>query len=185
MNDREKEICDAAARVFIRYGVKRTSMNDIAHEAGVARQTLYNLFANKDAVLVATIRLFMDGAIEATERGVADGRDFGEQLGIVFEHLAREPYRMLHASPNTEDIIEGVGEESRQAISESYRRFRDIIETLLAPFEEKIWASGTTARHLADAIRLFACAAKDEARDEAHLDELIETLTIMALRSVR
>jgi len=182
MNERERGICDAAARMFMRYGVKRTSMNDIAAEAGVARQTLYNAFSNKDAVLVATIRLFMDRALEETERGLEGGRDLRERLGIVFEQLARRPYAMLRAAPNTEDVIEGVGAESRNAITESYDSFRDIIEKLLAPSEDKIGASGLTVHQLADAIRRFASAAKREARDETHLDELLESLTIMALR---
>jgi AcrR family transcriptional regulator len=182
MNEREKEICDAAARMFMRYGVKRTSMNDIAAEAGVARQTLYNAFSNKDAVLVATIRLFMDRALEETAQGVARTGDLRERLGVVFEHLARRPFAMLRASPNTEDVIEGVGAESRQTIAEGYDRFRDVLASVLAPFEAKVRASGLTTGQLADAICRFASAAKHEARDEAHLDALLESLTVMALR---
>ena len=48
MNEREKKIIEAAVEVFHRYGVKRASMSDIADEAGVSRQTVYNAFSNKD-----------------------------------------------------------------------------------------------------------------------------------------
>ncbi|MEA1673252.1 helix-turn-helix domain-containing protein [Nitrospirillum sp. BR 11163] len=175
-------ICEAAARLFMHYGVKRTGMNDIAQEAGVARQTLYNIFPNKEAVLLATSRLFMDRALEEAERELLKGGDLGTQIDIVFEYLARRPYAMLHASPHTEDILEGVSAESRKVIAESHDKFRAVIERLLTPAEQKIHASGTTVPHLADAVRNFASAAKYEARDQAHLDELLKSLATMALR---
>ena len=49
MEQREVKIVDAAFRVFSRYGVKRTTMNDIAEEAGLVRQTLYTVYKNKDS----------------------------------------------------------------------------------------------------------------------------------------
>ncbi|MNY66858.1 hypothetical protein D3C86_2043500 [compost metagenome] len=88
---------------------------------------------------------------------------------------------MLHASPNTEDIIEGVSTESRRAISESNDLFREVIEKVLAPSEEKIRAAGMSAYQLADAIRHFATAAKQQARNQAHLEELLQSLSVMAL----
>ena len=51
--EREK-IVDAAIRCFQRYGPQRTSMNDIADEAGISRRTLYRQFDDRPA-LVAEI----------------------------------------------------------------------------------------------------------------------------------
>ena len=67
MTEREIHILECAFSVFSRYGVKRASMTDIAEEAGIARQTLYNAFSNKDEILRATIRLFTNRAISAIE----------------------------------------------------------------------------------------------------------------------
>lgn len=182
MNEREIAICEAAARMFMHYGFKRTGMNDIAREARVARQTLYNAFPNKDTVLFATTRLFMDRALNEAERELDGCSDLRQQLAIVFEHVARRPYAMLHASPHTEDILEGMSVESRMVVAECNEAFRVVIERLLAPAKGKIRASGMTVQRLADAILHFAIAAKHEARDPAHLDELLHSLTTMALR---
>ncbi|MBB4260538.1 MULTISPECIES: TetR/AcrR family transcriptional regulator [unclassified Bradyrhizobium] len=182
MNEREIAICEAAARMFTRYGVKRTGMNDIALEAGVARQTLYNIFPNKDAVLFATIRLFMHRALKETERELEGCNDLRKQLGVVFEHVARRPYTMLHASPHAAEIIDGMSAESRKVIAECYEEYRSIIEKLLAPTKGNIRASGMTVHQLTDAILNFAIAAKHEAHDQAHLDELLRSLTAMTLR---
>jgi hypothetical protein len=131
-------------------------------------------------VLLATIRLFMDRVLRQAESELASCRDLRGQLGIVFE--ARRPYAMLHSTPNAEDIIEGVGTESRMAIAECRDGFRAVVEKLLTPAEDKIRASGMSLHQLANAILNFASAAKHEARDQAHLDELLLNLTTMALR---
>ncbi|MBU0724027.1 MAG: TetR/AcrR family transcriptional regulator [Alphaproteobacteria bacterium] len=45
-----EQVADAARRLFARYGYKRTSMDDIAREAGVAKATLYLHFKGKEDV---------------------------------------------------------------------------------------------------------------------------------------
>lgn len=52
-SERDK-IVDAAVRCFERFGPQRTSMNDIADEAGISRRTLYRQFDDRPA-LVAEI----------------------------------------------------------------------------------------------------------------------------------
>ena len=45
--DRQGDIVSAAIAVFFRYGLHRVTMEDIAREAGVSRQTVYARFGNK------------------------------------------------------------------------------------------------------------------------------------------
>ena len=45
----------AAAECVERYGVRRTTMVDVASKSGVAKATLYNHFRTKDDVLVALV----------------------------------------------------------------------------------------------------------------------------------
>ena len=52
-SERDK-IVDAAIRCFERFGPQRTSMNDVADEAGISRRTLYRQFDDRPA-LVAEI----------------------------------------------------------------------------------------------------------------------------------
>lgn len=176
MNDREERIVEAAVRLFSRYGVKRTSMNDIAVEAGIARQTLYNAFANKDEVLRATIRLFTDRATDAIAKGLAHRTKLGDRLDLVFEHIAVRPFELLHASPNTEDIIAGFDAASREEIALSNEQLRAVIEGLLEPYRAEIADAGQTTRAFSDFIRQAASAAKHNASDRAHLDALLGSL---------
>ena len=48
-------ILDAAKRAFVRDGVAGTSIDAIAMEAGVSRQTIYNQYGDKDQLLLAMI----------------------------------------------------------------------------------------------------------------------------------
>lgn len=49
--DDERKIMDAAVRCFARYGPQRTSMNDIAEEAGISRRTLYRVFDDRSTLV--------------------------------------------------------------------------------------------------------------------------------------
>src|SRR5580692_11026068 len=46
-------ILDAAQSLFVRYGVKRTSIDEVAREAGVAKGTVYLSFKSKAELFAA------------------------------------------------------------------------------------------------------------------------------------
>ncbi len=48
-------LCDATLRCIARVGLPKTSMSDIAKEAGVTRPTLYKYFNSKTAAFIAAI----------------------------------------------------------------------------------------------------------------------------------
>jgi AcrR family transcriptional regulator len=53
LSTRER-ILEAAERCLERYGIKKTTLADVAEEAGVARVTVYRQFADRDALFVDT-----------------------------------------------------------------------------------------------------------------------------------
>jgi TetR/AcrR family transcriptional regulator, regulator of autoinduction and epiphytic fitness len=65
-------VLDAAVTVFARFGFRKTSMDEVAHAAGVSRQGLYLQFANKEELfrkaLVHTLSQQLNAAIAALER---------------------------------------------------------------------------------------------------------------------
>src|SRR5260370_39756496 len=52
---KERAIIEAAARVFLRHGYTDASVDAIAAEAGVAKQTIYNHFGGKDQLFRSVI----------------------------------------------------------------------------------------------------------------------------------
>ena len=51
-----ENILKAASKLFLRAGLQRTSMDKLAAEAGVSKQTLYTHFKNKDDIFRAVIK---------------------------------------------------------------------------------------------------------------------------------
>ena len=50
---RKKSILDGALKVFKAHGIEKTTMDEIAHESGFGKATLYYYFASKDEVFIA------------------------------------------------------------------------------------------------------------------------------------
>ncbi len=85
--DRRSRILDAAERCFVRSGFHRTTMQDVAAEAGMSPGNLYRYFPSKDAIVVGL-----------TERDRSDvARDFaafdsGEDFMTSFVKLGRKHF---------------------------------------------------------------------------------------------
>lgn len=53
--DKRQAIIDAARQVFLRHGFTDTSLDVVAAEAGVSKQTIYNHFGDKTSLFIAVI----------------------------------------------------------------------------------------------------------------------------------
>ncbi len=89
-DERQHQILDAAAAVIIRLGYDKTTMNDIADEAGVSRGTVYLYFKGKEELFEALLyREYMQYAqtwleyIEADPRGGTLGGSYRAQFRAV------------------------------------------------------------------------------------------------------
>ena len=74
MNDgdaRRAAILEAASAVFLRYGFKKTSMDDLARAAGLSRQGLYLHFATKEDLFKAGVLRLIDSVREAGKKVLA------------------------------------------------------------------------------------------------------------------
>lgn len=176
MNEQEIRVVEAAFLVFSRYGVKRTSMGDIAEASSISRQTLYKVFSNKEEILQATIRLFSDRAIQEIESGLESADGLEEQIDVVFNHMALKPFELLRATPNFEDIIIGFNESSIKEIAASDEKFRIIIERLLVNHQVQLDSAGLISSELADVIQISVSAAKSKATNLKHLKRLLKSL---------
>ncbi len=182
MVKKQEDILDAAISVFVRYGVQRSSMSDIAKEANVARQTLYNAFANKEEVLRATIRLFSERSLKRINSDLCEVQSLEDQLGVIFKHSVVAPYMNLLESPNAADYIEGFNQAAKEEIEQQEERNRQIIESVLRPYKEKLRDVNT--KQLSDFIQRSSSAAKHSATDLKHLKTQLNTLTQLTLRAV-
>ena len=185
MNEKETAIIEAAVRVIQRYGVKRTTMNDISDEAGISRQTLYSIFPSKEELLRATIRLHRLKTLAGIDKGCSTARSLEEKLDVLFEYLARKPRKLMDASPDAADIVIGFNEAAREELDAACCDFREVITGILSPYEAQIRASGLTVHQLSDYMQNATDCIKKEAKSPAHLKELLHVLKALVLGVTR
>lgn len=70
-NPTAAEILDAAQTLFLEFGLRRTTMEDVARRSGVTRVTLYRHFADKQALFQAVVLSEVERSARRVEREVA------------------------------------------------------------------------------------------------------------------
>lgn len=81
-------ILDGVLTAVSRYGTKRLSMTDIAHEAGISRGTLYRYFSTKEAVLSALGAYILDLYRDMIEVGVDEAPDAEARVETLVRLIA-------------------------------------------------------------------------------------------------
>lgn len=95
-NETQQRILDAAIACVKQWGIEKTSLNDIAKQAGVTRPTVYSYFPNRnDVIRTALLRSgydFGERLVEHINR-FRDTRDrLLESVLFALEELPKEPY---------------------------------------------------------------------------------------------
>jgi TetR/AcrR family transcriptional regulator of autoinduction and epiphytic fitness len=101
---RRRQLLDAAVETFLRFGFKKTSMDDVARAAGVSRQALYLHFASKETLFEHGVRHVQQQAQAAATAALDDeAADIEDRLVSAFLAL-----HALHFAHNTS--LEHMGE---------------------------------------------------------------------------
>ncbi|MBV9511143.1 MAG: TetR/AcrR family transcriptional regulator [Caulobacteraceae bacterium] len=79
------QIVNAARTLFVRYGCRRTAMEDIAREAGLAKATLYLHFAGKEEVFRAMVERCRSTIAERCDQAEALQAPLAERLAALLD----------------------------------------------------------------------------------------------------
>lgn len=109
-DQRRDIILQAAFRVFVTYGFRRTSMSDIAEAAGVSRPALYQHFASKADIFRAYVTRIMASTLRAIATAFAGDGDFSMKLTQALDGAFLAPHRLIADSPHGEELV-GVNKE--------------------------------------------------------------------------
>ncbi|MCX4553797.1 TetR/AcrR family transcriptional regulator [Streptomyces sp. NBC_01387] len=102
-----EQILDAAREQFTTFGLRRSTVDDVAKRAGVSRVTVYRRFGNKDGLVSACLireyrRFVMD--VDATVAGLPTVEDrLVEGFLVVLQHIRQHPLigGLLRLEPET------------------------------------------------------------------------------------
>ena len=86
----EERLVDAVLRCVARWGVAKTTMDDVAREAGCSRATLYRSFpGGKDALLAGVVDVEVDRLLAAVGRALDGADDVENALVAAVSEAAR------------------------------------------------------------------------------------------------
>jgi AcrR family transcriptional regulator len=116
-DERQQQILDAAAAVIIRLGYDRTTIGDIAEEAGISRRTVYLYFKGKEELFEALLsREYLQYAESWLDQIEADPR--GGTIGGI--------YRALFHTVNQRPLIAALMRRDRRVLGNYLRKPNNI-----------------------------------------------------------
>ena len=154
-------LLDAALTVFLRYGFRKTSMDEVARAAHVSRQGLYLHVRTKEELFRATVQHLLSSALEAAGHSLMDeARPLPERLVGAFDAVVGRFVGMFGGEAG--DLAEAsstlVGELIREHESEVTEQVAKLLRNAGVAAAYK--AVGLNARQLADTLYATARGLK-------------------------
>jgi AcrR family transcriptional regulator len=178
-NERTRTRLLAATLVCVeRWGLEKTSLEDVAKEAGLSRATVYRYFAGgREQLVHETVAWEVGRFFERIEREIAVEPDLAGKLrrGLMFGHQAIEEHTLLQRILATEP--EALLEELSNTIPLIEQAVRAYLLALLRSEELR---PGVSAVHAADYLtRLYLSYVGSQGQwdfgDADAVDELVRT----------
>ncbi len=91
---------------MVRYGYRRTSMEDVAKEAGISRAAIYQHFRNKENVATAAVEMVMEQGFEVAEEALADLETRNDKLKAYLSAYMIFYYQLVFAGPHSDELIQ-------------------------------------------------------------------------------
>jgi len=170
LNQKSSRILDAAEGLFLANGIRATTMEAIAREAGVSKPTLYGRFPDKEAVFRDVsrrvhMRLREEFAAKIEREGSVEDR-IGNALAATYRAI----YMVLRQSVHASELIEANQALAKAEKAELFDWMRDEIARILEDggYED--------ARHRADILLAAADGLKMHAVEGEALSSDIRLL---------
>ena len=160
-DDKRAAILTAALVLFGRYGYRRTSIDDLARETGIAKGTVYLYFSTKEEIFRALCDTVMARVLAAAARASTTPAPLAERLRRVLAAKFDYFHVLLHGSPHGGELLDSGNRLSADLFRQADRAYLRIVERTIAAAV----ARGELARGRA---RLSPAAAADLLVASAH-----------------
>lgn len=184
MNERNTRILEAAQSVFARYGVGKTTMNDIAREAGVARQTLYNSYPGKDEVVRAVVQNSFEQTFSQVAEAWQTGQTLEDKLDSFFRLGPLAWYDAVESSPDAAEFLDGVHIVAKEEMERAGRRGTEAFSDMLRDYAPDLADRPGGIEAIAEFIYSTAINAKKNAENRQVLEQRLSVLKASVLALV-
>lgn len=173
---KREAILGAAQALFLKHGLRGTSMEAIARAAGIAKPTLYAYFPDKPAIFSALLaQLIATWRIDFVTALQGDG-DIVRRAGAALTAKCKGLMRLVAGSPHAEELY---GEGDRLSV----RDLRQLDDELASALEAELARAGVVRARLVTQLLLAAAYGIGH---KAHSPaELGPALRLLAERLIR
>jgi AcrR family transcriptional regulator len=130
-------ILAAAKQLFGHYGYRRTSIDDIAQEARIAKGTVYLYFKSKEEIFRALCQQLLDTVLSAAEEACRTAgpieQRLRQMLAAKFDYL----FELVHRSIHARELIDAKNQLSADIFSQADRRYLRMLSAVLAEAAER------------------------------------------------
>ena len=104
--DTPTAILQAALPTFVRFGYRKTSMDDVARAAGLSRQALYLHFESKEQLFRGAATLLFETALVGAKLALDDAeRSLEERLVAAFDAWHGDSLDLMQAGGHADELI--------------------------------------------------------------------------------
>jgi len=148
-NEKRIRILQEAQSLFIRYGVKRTSIDEVARAAEIAKGTLYVYYESKEMLFAEVARNICADILTEANKAAEMPAPLAERLVGILDAEIGVLHRLVEHSPHVRELTETKEAMASATFATLDRDMKQLITTVLG--EENI------ARQ--DAAEMFIAAA--------------------------
>jgi len=135
LKDKREAILTAAFSLFGHYGYRRTSIDDIAQEAGIAKGTVYLYFKSKEEIFRALAQQLIDQMLAAAETAQATSTSVAEQLRGMLEAKFGYFFELLHRSAHVREILDAKNQLCADLFTLADRRYQRLLANAITQAE--------------------------------------------------
>ena len=177
---RREAVLDAALIQFMRYGFRRTSMEDIAQETGVSRASLYQHFRNKEEIFRSLAERLHEQTLEAAETALKGEGRVGDRVRGALEGKVVRFLDLVAESPHGAELVDESGRLCGDLAAATEERFQRLLADALRDGvrngEIDLQGAGLSAPAAAELLRLAAHGLKHPAADSSQFRRRLERL---------
>lgn len=141
--NKKAQVLKASINVFAKYGYHKTTLDDIAKQLGIKKNTLYYYFTNKEAIFNEIIRSEAESLINSLSEEIKKYKSAEKKLGFVLKKIIYYPKERSNLFSISFKIFIEIGE----IIENSHKEFRQAIQNIIAEILKNAVKNGELKKH--------------------------------------
>lgn len=117
----KERIIDESTNLFVQYGVKSVRMDDIASRLGISKRTIYELFGDRESLIITCVRHYYARQNRLHDERVASARNVIEEFMLLFDDWESMLSSNINFMSDLERFYPAIFEKIRSELYESGR----------------------------------------------------------------